>query len=571
MSIRSLFASVLASFLIAVPMASAAGAAADHFEVVVSPNAKVGEALDMTVKVMDKDGKVKKDYAGTIYITVDNDSKATIPYADGYTFTTTDQGLKTFSKGLSFTKEGKMKVTVMDVDNDSLEGYASLSVTAGSGATGTGKEVVAITSPTDNSTVSDTKITVTGTAKKNSKIEIHVDGKKDGSTQTDEAGNFVYEVKSASMKELVIQAKVLDGTDKIAGESTPVKVKIEAQGPVFKTLVVKEGKTIAPSTTLNLEVMADPGLKEVTAAIGTDTPQVLMESESGKYAGVIQAPATAGEYAISVNLKNSLGKVTSKDNAEIITVTAPVVVPPTDTGSTATGATPAFKNIKAETGDKRVTFTFSVENEPKEIVRFKISYGTGDATAPLTNDSLTYEKDRIKTLTSEYSWYVGELDNNQKYAFRITALDVNDQPITGLISDPVEVDFLSATTTNRCMIAKVSGVRVIPGNDSSKLVWDSLMDATSYNVYKKAKDGTWNLIENVKTNEYPIYLDPKTVSYDDFSIKAVCGNGDAQGESTDYSDTTRVQTGPIHVAAMMLIALTVGYFVSRRKFAYFRR
>lgn len=79
---------------------------ADHFEVTIKSPVRVGEAADMVVKVLDKAGALKKDYDGTIYVTVDNDSKATVPYADdGYTFKNADQGTITFSKGLSFTKE----------------------------------------------------------------------------------------------------------------------------------------------------------------------------------------------------------------------------------------------------------------------------------------------------------------------------------------------------------------------------------------------------------------------------------------------------------------------------------
>lgn len=65
---------------------------ADHFEVSIKSPVRVGEATDMIVKVLDKAGALKKDYDGTIYVTVDNDSKATVPFADdGYTFKNADQ------------------------------------------------------------------------------------------------------------------------------------------------------------------------------------------------------------------------------------------------------------------------------------------------------------------------------------------------------------------------------------------------------------------------------------------------------------------------------------------------
>lgn len=108
--------------------APAAVAKVDHLEVIVSPTAKVGEAIDITVKAVDKTGNVVKNYLGNIYITVESDLKATVPFEDGYTFIDADQGSKIFSKGLSFTKEGKLKVSVVDIETENIEGSATVTV-----------------------------------------------------------------------------------------------------------------------------------------------------------------------------------------------------------------------------------------------------------------------------------------------------------------------------------------------------------------------------------------------------------------------------------------------------------
>lgn len=47
--------------------------------------------MDLTVKAVSKDGAIVSNYAGTIFVIVDNDNKATVPYAEGYTFTAADQ------------------------------------------------------------------------------------------------------------------------------------------------------------------------------------------------------------------------------------------------------------------------------------------------------------------------------------------------------------------------------------------------------------------------------------------------------------------------------------------------
>lgn len=189
--------SFFSAFAASGDVAPASTGKADHFEVTIASPVRVGEATDMIVKVLDKSGAIKKDYVGTIYVTVDNDSKATVPYADdGYTFKNADQGTVTFSKGLSFTKEGKMKVTIIDAEDDNLEGTTSVTVTLGASDTTSGaKETVTITSPSNNSELPGGSVNVTGSAKKNSKIQIFLNGKQAGESQTSEDGKFIYELK----------------------------------------------------------------------------------------------------------------------------------------------------------------------------------------------------------------------------------------------------------------------------------------------------------------------------------------------------------------------------------------
>lgn len=77
---------------------------------------------------MTKSGAVASDYKGTVFINVKEDYKAIVPYVDGYTFTASDKGKKTFSKGLSFSKIGTFQVDVSDVDTPDLIGNTSVVV-----------------------------------------------------------------------------------------------------------------------------------------------------------------------------------------------------------------------------------------------------------------------------------------------------------------------------------------------------------------------------------------------------------------------------------------------------------
>lgn len=524
---------------------------ADHFEVTIKSPVRVGEATDMTVKVLDKAGAAKKDYTGTIYVTVDNDSKATVPYADdGYTFKNADQGTITFSKGLSFTKEGKMKVTVIDAENDNLEGVASVTVSTGGDTVTTTKETVTITSPDNNSEIPSDSVNVTGSTKKNSKVQIFLNGKQVGESQTNEDGSFVYSLKKLDQEQNVLQVKLLDGTDKVSGESEKVSFKTSTGGPILKSLTIKEGKKVPTGTLLNVEISADAKLKEVTATLG-DSTGTFKETKDGVYAGTLTAPSATGSFQIGVSLKNDLGKTTTKDGVETIETTEQPNL---------------FKNIKSEVATKKVTFTFEVDNEPTDLAKFKFQYGT--ESGALLKESVTLEKEKIKNQSGSYTWYIKDIDPANKY-FRILGLDKTGKELPKMRpSDVFEVD-MSLSAASKCMVNNIAGLKTTAGDGTTILSWDAAPDATSgYNVYKKGADGQYVLIENVKTNSYTINVAKDTVKYDDFAVKGVCNSG--EGESADYAEATHVKTGPAQLLALLGLSVLIGFFVTRRKFAFFK-
>ena len=527
-------------------------AKADHFEVTIQSPVRVGEATDMVVKVLDKTGAIKKDYIGTIYIVVDNDSKATIPYAaDGYTFKTADQGVITFSKGLAFTKAGKMKVTVMDIDNDNLEGVASVTVEDSTNTTvTTGTEKVTIISPDNNSEIPSDSVNIIGSSKKNSKVEVWLNGKQMGNTQTGEDGKFVYELKALDQEQNLAQVKVLDGTDTVIGESEKVSFKISTGGPVFNTLTVKEGTKVSVGTLLNVEISAEPKLKEVTATLG-DSTEVFTETKDGIYNGTLTAPSATGSFQIGVTLKNDLGKITAKEGVETIETT---------------DLPNSFKNIKSEVAAKKVTFTFTVDNEPADLAKFKFQYGTESGS--LMQEVITSDKEKIITKSGAYSWYIQNLDPQTKY-FRILGLDKSGKEILKMAPSDIFTVDISLAAASTCMVSDIAGITTTSENGTTILSWDAAPDATSgYNVYKRGADGQYALIENVSTNSYTIYLSKDAVKYDDFAITGVCNSG--EGESPYLTEVTRVKTGPGQILILMGLSILIGFFITRRKFSFFR-
>lgn len=89
-------------------------------EIIAPTTAYVNEALDITLKIVDKNGTVVPTFRGTIIFTSD-DIKADLPYTTlGYQFRAEDRGEKTFSKGIIFKNTGDFYLTAGDL-GDTIE------------------------------------------------------------------------------------------------------------------------------------------------------------------------------------------------------------------------------------------------------------------------------------------------------------------------------------------------------------------------------------------------------------------------------------------------------------------
>lgn len=566
---KKILASILPLLFLSMPLVSVFWAASetsdssskvDHFEVSTNQdNVKIWEAIDLTVKAVDKSWNVKKDYLWIIYITVDNDTKATIPYSDGYQFVASDLWQKTFSKGLSFTKEWKMKVSVLDIDNDQLEWSTDVNVSAWSASTGSSsKGDLVITSPDNWVTVPDWTVKVSWTTKKNSKVQFYLNWSmlKDLETQSDDSWNFLVEMKNLTQQNNLIQVKVLDWNDKTIAESDKISVTVEQTNPLYKSISVKEWTEVPMWSEVNIEVLADAWLPEITASIW-DSSQTLTESKTtpGTYEWKLTLPSAAWDYPVNLTLKDKLWKTTNKASAVVIKAIESNI----------------FKNVKTVVWDKRITFTFEVTEDKPEYAKFKFKYGTSQETLKTawdtqTKESTTFEKEKIKAeWQNTYTWYIPGLEPAEKYFFQILPIDKDWKEMFWMTSDIIEVAYGWMTSAWACMISNVSGLNASQNGDVVELSWDSLPEAASYNVYKKDESGQFVLIENVKANKYTLNISWDKLKYDEFSVKAVCGDWETKNESQDFSNVTKVQTWPAQIAILLLLSLIIAFFIIRKR------
>ena len=114
-----------------------------------------GAAFDVTVTAYDAYGNIATGYTGTVHFT-SSDTGATLP-AD-YTFTTGDNGVHTFTSGITLITSGSQTITVTDTVNAALTNTETWSVTTGAAAS------IDLT-PNGGSTTAGSAFTVTVTAR----------------------------------------------------------------------------------------------------------------------------------------------------------------------------------------------------------------------------------------------------------------------------------------------------------------------------------------------------------------------------------------------------------------------
>ena len=539
---------------------STAFAAASKLEVTLPSAAKTGEAVDVTVRALDSDGKTATDYQGVIFFTVDGDDGATVPNAnEGYTFIAKDQGVKTFSKGLTFKKEGALKVNVVDLDNGKLDGSAAVTVSAG-GSAPAGDEKVTVVSPEANLSVSDAKLPVVGKTKANSVVVITLNGAKAGDTQSDANGNFKFDVPALKDGENSVRADVLDGKDQVIGTSGEIAVKLASGGAALKGANFKEGTGALAGSVVTLVAASEPGLTEVLATLSGQTfPLAEDAANPGSYASKIQLPSATGSWSVDLSFKNKLGVTTKSPAAATVVTFAPAL---------------SLFPIKVE--GQKATFTFALDQDAAAIASFAVLYGTGSADAlSLTGAAKTDAKTAVAT-ASGFAWYVNNLPYGA-YNAKVVALDASGAVVPAVASATGSFELVAplpaapaeatgAVLPELCSVGSVEDIKVTvdPKKTKSVLTWTALSGAVSYNVYKKDATGQPVLVENVAAPTYTAYISGDKVAYDTFSVKGVCANpAGGTNESPEFKQMVKVQTGPGTFLAILLLAIVGGAVAMR--------
>lgn len=536
-----------------IPTAAAQAGGATQLRIDAPATAVVGEAFDITVTALDKDGNTATGYNGSIVFTTEWVTDTYPMPGRPIPFTAEDAGVKKFSKGVTFKKVGKQKLTAYDLTND-ITAEVIIDVSEGATTTTASTEEIQILTPAADSKITGTTLVVSGKSRKNSKVSLTLNGQDLGSVVSDNDGLFTKEITNITQESNILKAALLDANNATIASSPEIKFSKSNETSSIYGLSIQPATTVESSTGITLTIDAIKGLQEVTATLD-NTLLTAKESSEGKYLITTTAPLKAGTYPIKVTAKTITGQETVKDTLATLTVTekAPVATGATSIGEVVKPA--AFKNVKAETKDQKITFTFAIENLPKDLKNFLITYGSGSSASGKTVNTQDAEK-ILKN--GQYSWYIDNLAAGD-YTFEIHGKNASGTTITGLISEKIPATIGVPT----CTISNVGKITVKTDSSKSVLSWDAIPSATAYNVYKIDANGKYNLVQKVTSPTYTVFLSQGNVSYDNFAVKALCGDT----ESKDYSQASKVQTGPGAIAFVVILSGIIAAVILRRKSA----
>ncbi|HNG97646.1 MAG TPA: hypothetical protein PLW93_05230, partial [Candidatus Absconditabacterales bacterium] len=250
---------------------SFAFASVDRFLVEVSNNPMMlNEAVDLTVKAVDKNGTLVKSFVGDAILNIKgiDEGKYTLPNGGIVTFSNSNQGEVKFHKGIIFKQVGKATITAEDILDDSLFGKLDVEI-KDPGATSTLK-VIDVTSPIAGATETNKNINIIGMAKDlpNSPLQIIIDGKPNASSSTNTKGEFSVFANELTQGDHTLSVQITNAGGTVVAKSADINFTIGSlENELYKSIKVDPGTTIKEGEKLTLTMETAPEVSTVELMI----------------------------------------------------------------------------------------------------------------------------------------------------------------------------------------------------------------------------------------------------------------------------------------------------------------
>ncbi len=282
---------------------------ATHLSVSAPTVATAGAAFSITVTALNANNNTATGYLGTIHFTTSDQGAGALVPAD-YTFTPADHGTHTFTNGVTLVTAGSQTLTATDTSNSTINGAATVSVTA---AAASKLLVAGFPSPTGVGSAGNFTVTAqdpygniatgyTGTvAFSSSDSQALLPG---NSTLNNGTGTF-----SATFETAGIQA--LTATDTVTKSITGTQTGIQV---VYASLPIVTGMLIDSGSTAGGYQIAISGMNLAGAtAVDFGTSLAIIEVDTATVVDVVVPPHMAGTVNVTVTTPAGTSAITPAD------------------------------------------------------------------------------------------------------------------------------------------------------------------------------------------------------------------------------------------------------------------
>jgi hypothetical protein len=302
-----------------------------RFDVQVNPSTfNINETVDMTIRALDANGDVFKEYNGMIIMEFSqflNPDQYDMPSDGIYTFQPQDLGVKTFSKGLKLKEGGTYTINVFDINDETIMGSTTIIVGEKNDDNLIQKNaIVDIISPLSGEEINSTSFALLGKSEIiRSPIQIFLNGNQVPiETQSDQNGNFSAFMRGLNSGQNEVFVRVVNINNQVLAESNVVRF--------FAKQKINDGTlngiTITPSPTMNAgdkttyTIQVGNNIANAELKIGDAGVFPLDRSSPTSFSKVIAIDKT-GIHGLSVNLLTNDGERKIYNNIEFIDVKEP--------------------------------------------------------------------------------------------------------------------------------------------------------------------------------------------------------------------------------------------------------
>lgn len=522
------------------------------------PTFAVNQSVDVTIKAVDKNGNIVKDYTNMVMIEFDEvlqEDMYELP-ADGlYTFTKEDQGIKKFSKGLKIKEEGKYTLKVRDLQDENIMGKQSIIVWNGWWWSDTTKKgIIDIIAPMSWETITTQTINLMGKSDMtNATIQIYINKQQiEQEAQTDANGNFnvyikdgVVSGKNAMFVRVInVNGNILAESSEITFFYTPV-----TYDDIFKWLTITPNNTIKAWEEVTFTVLASPQVRNVELRVGNANVFVLDKEQGTNNYKKNAIITTKGQLPISVTLILQGWDRKTYQNVDILTVGDGWDW--SDSNKETTWWTTTLSNIKITRDNLSAQQATLSRESSEDVPQYEIRYGTSP-------DNLTQVQK-----TSDTTYTITWLDPNADYYFQIIPTDEAGNPL-GDASSVISAK-LHGSANWSCTVGNINFTTTRVWNQYY-LVRNPVQWATTYTIYRSEfpTDSVANMqkVWTTTTTRYPYPFDPTSPvdKYARYAVQADC----VHGAATTIDNVKKVKVWPKENILVLIIASIVIYGSYRR-------